>query len=87
MAGRFIDSEVEVRFAQKPGPPTSFLWEGKEYQIVEILEFRRSLDFKSAWWRRRHRDWYKVRTADGRVFELYFHRGPGRPYWVLLREL
>ncbi|MGB9757531.1 MAG: DUF6504 family protein [Candidatus Bipolaricaulaceae bacterium] len=87
MAGRFIDVEVEVKFAQKPGPPTSFLWEGREHKIVEILEHRRVLDFKRAWWQRRHRDWYKVRTAEGRIFELYFHRGPGRPYWVLLREL
>jgi len=45
------------------------------------------LDFKRAWWRRRHRDYYLVRIEDGRTFELYFHRGPGRRYWVLYREL
>lgn len=87
MGGQFIGAEVEVRFQEKPGPPTSFLWEGREYHIAQILEFRRTLDFRSVWWRRRHRDWCKVRTKDGRVFELYFHRGPGRPHWVLLREL
>jgi hypothetical protein len=87
MAGRFIAAEVEVRFAVRPGPPTSFVWEGKEFGIAEILEQRRTLDFQRAWRRRRHRDWYKVRTTDGRIFELYLHRGPGRPYWVLLREL
>jgi hypothetical protein len=87
MGGRFIDAEVEVLFVERPGPPVGFRWEGKEYRIVEVLEFRRELDFQRSWWRRRHRDWYKVRTNDGRVFELYFHRGPGRRYWVLLREL
>ena len=87
MEGRFIDAAVEVFFQEKPGPPAGFRWEGKEYRIAEILEFRRELDFKRSWWRRRHRDWYKVRTSDGHVFELYFHRGPGRRYWVLLREL
>lgn len=87
MAGRFIAAEVEVRFSQRPGPPSGFVWEGKEHEIVEILEFRRELDFRRPWWRRRHRDRYLVRTKEGRVFELYCHRGPGRPYWVLLREL
>ncbi|MGQ9699623.1 MAG: DUF6504 family protein [Candidatus Bipolaricaulaceae bacterium] len=72
MGGQFIGAAVEVRFQEKPGPPTSFLWEGREYHIAQVLEFRRTLDFHSAWWRRRHRDWYKVRTKDGRVFELYF---------------
>ncbi len=33
---RFIDEEIEVRFAQKPGPPTSFVWQGREYEIVQI---------------------------------------------------
>jgi len=87
MGGRFIDAEVEVLFVDRPGPPVGFRWEGKEYRIVEVLEFRTELDFQRSWWRRRHRDWYKVRTNGGRVFELYFHRGPGRRYWVLLREL
>ena len=30
---RFIDEEIEVRFAQEPGPPTSFIWYGREYGI------------------------------------------------------
>lgn len=84
---RFIAEEVEVRFIERPGPPHSFVWRGKEYKITEILSTRRELDFKPAWWRRRHRDYYLVRTDDGRAFELYFHRGPGRRYWVLYREL
>lgn len=86
---RFISEEVEVRFQEQPGPgpPAAFVWRGKEYKIAEVLSARRELDFKRAWWRRRHRDYYLVRTDDGRTFELYFHRGPGRRYWVLYREL
>ena len=75
---RFIDEEIEVRFAQEPGPPTSFLWQGKEYEIVEVERQYRRLDFKRAWWRRRHRDYYRVRTDTGQVFEIYHHRGPGK---------
>jgi hypothetical protein len=33
---RFIDEEIEVHFAQKPGPPTFFVWQGREYRIVEM---------------------------------------------------
>ena len=83
--GRFIDEEVEVHTGEF-GRLRQFVWRGKVFHVVEVLEVERKLDLKKAWWRRRHRDHYKVRTDDGRVFELYFHRGPGRRYWVLLRE-
>lgn len=84
---RFIAEEIAVRFAAQPGPPRSFIWRGREYKIIEVLSARQELDFKRAWWRRRHRDHYLVKTDDGRAFELYFHRGPGRRYWVLYREV
>jgi len=85
-SSRFIDEEIEVRFAQKPGPPTSFLWRGQEYGIVEVEMAYRRLDFKRAWWQRRHRDYYRVKTETGQAFEIYFNRGPGKQYWVLYRE-
>ena len=83
----FIDEEIEVSISQKPGPPTSFVWRENEYKITEIRQMRRVLDFKAAWWRRRHRDYYVVKTDAGEAFEIYFHRGFGRRYWVLLRRL
>lgn len=83
--GRFIDEEIEVQTGEF-GRPCAFVWRGKVFKVAELLEVRRRLDLKKAWWRRRHRDHFRVRTTDGRVFELYFHRGPGRRYWVLLRE-
>jgi hypothetical protein len=83
----FIDDEIEVHFVKKPGPPTSFIWRGMEYKITEIKDMRRSLDFQKAWWQRRHRDYYVVKTETGEIFEIYFHRGYGRRYWVLYRRL
>ncbi len=83
---KFIDEEVQVDTAEF-GLPRGFVWRGRRFEVVEILSSWRKLDFKRAWWRRRHRDHFRVRTGDGRVFELYRHRGPGRRYWVLLREL
>jgi len=83
----FIDEKIEVRFAQKPGLPTSFIWRAREYRIVEVESQYRRLDFKRAWWSRRHRDYYRVRTDTGQTFEIYYHRGPGKRYWVLYREI
>ena len=85
--GRFIDEQVEVE-SEGFGVPRAFVWQGERHEVAEVLSVRRRLDFKRAWWwRRRHRDYFRVRTREGRVFELYHHRGPGRRYWVLLQEL
>jgi len=83
----FIGDEIEVHFAHKPGPPTSFIWRGTEYEITEIRDVRRALDFQRAWWQRRHRDYYVVKAHTEEVFELYFNRGPGKKYWVLYKRL
>lgn len=82
----FIGDEIKVRFAKKPGPPTSFVWRGTEYEIVEVKRKWRTVDLRQAWWRRRHRDHYVVSTDTGEVFEVYFHRGFGRRYWVLYQK-
>jgi len=84
---KFIGEEIEVRFGEEPGPPRSFVWRDRVFHIEEVLVIRRKLDFRRAWWTRRHRDFYTVLVHTGQVFELYFHRGPGRRYWVLYKEL
>ena len=83
----FISEEIEVRFTEKPGPPTSFVWRGVEHAITEIEDMRTVLDYQKTWWLRRHRDHYVVKTDTGEAFRIYFHRGPGRRYWVLYQRL
>ena len=83
---KFIDEEIDVRFEKQPGPPTGFRWRGEDYVIDEILQTRQNLDFHKNWLKRRHRDFYIVRVASGEVYEIYRHRGPGKRYWVLLKE-
>ena len=83
----FIGDEVEVHFARKPGPPTSFTWRQAEFTITRIISMQRALDFRKRWWQRRHRDYYEVETDSGETFKLYFNRGPGRRYWVLYERL
>jgi len=87
MAGELISEEIEVRFQERPGPPTSFLWRGQEHHIVEIEEVRRFIDRRAAWWRRRHRDYYRLRTSDGQRYEIYHQRGVRHKGWVLYRQL
>jgi len=83
----FIGEEIAVRFGQKPGLPTSFIWREAEYQVARIRSRQRRLDFRNPWYSRRHRDYYVVETDAGQVFQIYHHRGPGRRYWVLYKKL
>ena len=85
--GEFIGEEIEVHFVKKPGSPTSFTWRGREHKIVEIESKHRRLDFSKPWWRRRHRDYYIIKTDGGDTLRIYFHRGPGKKYWVLYERL
>ncbi|MFX1576829.1 MAG: DUF6504 family protein [Promethearchaeota archaeon] len=84
--GHFIGERiiVEVKDLEKP---VSFTWRKKHYKILEIEASNRRLDLRSTWYRRKHRDYFIVQVEDGRRFELYRHRVPGKPYWVLTREL
>lgn len=84
--GEFIDAEIQVERVP-PGPPLAFRLGDQGFRVVQVLSFEQRIDRRSPWWLRRHRDHYVVRTGEGRTFELYHHRGPGRPYWVLYREL
>jgi len=85
-SGRFIGERVTVEMADLERP-VRFTWRGQTYTIVSIEASSRRLDFRSAWYRRRHRDYFVVKVDTGQRFELYRHRVPGRPYWVLTRQL
>lgn len=94
----FISEPVEVIFYEepvfekKPGVPDAFVWNGKSFEIQELI---------SEWhdYRRRGRmarnmrpehaetasrrgswgvgqDYFRVRTTSGRVFDLYYDRAP-----------
>ena len=87
----FIHKEIEVEL-DKDYQPTAFLWNGKRYEIEEVLNFRQDWGFgkaapkKKNWRLRHHRNYYKVKTKDGEVFEFYLDRKGGRREWVLLKK-
>jgi len=84
---KLIAEVIEVRLAPDGSRPINFVWRLREYKIVEVLAATSTVDFRRPWWRRKHRDLYRVAVDTGQVFEIYFHRGPGKKYWVLSREL
>jgi hypothetical protein len=93
---------------KKPGCPDRFTWRGKLYQIVEKLgewhDYRRRGHMArnmrpehAATAARRGswgvgRDYYRVRTSVGRIFDLYYDRAPKgvesrKGAWYLYREM
>jgi hypothetical protein len=111
---RFIGEPIQVEFdrppllEKKPGCPDRFLWRGKTYRVVEMLNewhdysrrgrMARNMrpEHAAAALRRGSwgvgRDYYRVRTESGRVFDLYYDRAPKgtrdrKGGWFLYREM
>jgi len=93
---------------KKPGCPNGFRWRGEDFPIVELLNEwhdyqRRGRSARNM--RPEHAtvaagrgswgvglDYYRVRTAQGRFFDLYYDRAPKsvdqrKGAWFLDREL
>lgn len=92
---QFISEEIAVVRDEKLGVPLSFRWRDREYAVKEVIAtwadwgFPAGAPRKKDWRLRRHRNYYRVETTDGAVFELYHDRGvrlaPGN--WVLYCRL
>jgi len=99
MAPQFFGREVEVTTGGEVKVPISFRIDDHEHEIAEIVDDWQDYSFgpsdarrKRRWWQRRHRNYYRVKTTGGEVFELYYDRGtskkhPERKKWFLHRQL
>ena len=72
----------------EPGVPQKFRWRNKEWTVAAILESRREYgDCRHGSGERYvRRHVYRVRTADGTLFQLYFQRSFGRGKWQARRR-
>jgi len=93
---------------KKPGCPDGFAWRGTTYRIVEKLaewhDYRRRgrmarnmqpqhaavAEGRGSWGV--GRDYFRVRTERGQVFDVYYDRAPGnvesrKGMWFLYREV
>lgn len=94
--------------SKRPGPPDSFIWRGREYKVAETIgewfDFGRKGDMAhnmapehlQAAAARGSRGvgkfYFRVRTSDGRIFDLYYDRAPKEAgdragTWILWREM
>jgi hypothetical protein len=98
MAPQFFGQEIEVTVSGEVKAPVSFRLGGREYTIAEIIEswqdhgFGQASQRRHKWWQRRHRNYYRVRTTEGEVFEIYHDRGTNleqarKNEWFLHRQL
>ena len=90
---RMYSEKIEVECEGEPSRPVSFRWNDEEFAIEQILRtwqdwgFPRGSPRRKNWRLRRHRNYFRVRTAGDRVFEIYMDRKTPEPTWVLYREL
>ncbi len=98
MAPQFFGQEIEATVSGEIKVPSSFRLGDREYVISNILEAWHDYGFgrlplrRKRWWQRHHRNYYRVRTTEGEVFEIYYDRGtslehPEYRKWYLYRQL
>lgn len=103
-----VEFEKPPQLEKKPGCPNRFIWSGELYEIVEMLQewhdYRRRgrmarnmqprhaeiAEQRGSWGV--GRDYFRVRTNTGQIFELYYDRAPKdanrrKGAWFLYREL
>ena len=98
MPERYFGRQIEVTTGGDVKVPVSFRLDDREYIIVEVLEswpdhgFGSSAAGRKRWWQRHHRIYYRVKTSDGEVYEMYYDRGvsldhPEFKKWFLTQRL
>ncbi len=80
----FVDREIEMRLSEdEAASPLSFRLASREYKIAEQLATWQDHAFESLKrgrdWRQQQQRWYyRVRTEEGEVYEMYADWSPGR---------
>jgi hypothetical protein len=90
---QFIGRRIQVRCQGVVKRPVAFRLGDREYQIEEIVDQWQDWGFGKAdrqrnWRTRHHRNYYRVRTAEGELFEIYCDRPkPTRVTWYASKQL
>ena len=97
MPERFFGKEIKVITSDGVKAPVSFKVDGREYTVQEVLEFWPDYGFSTGetsrtWRTRHHRSYYRVKTTDGAIYEMYFDRGTNLKHpefrrWYLTQRL
>ena len=91
---RFMDREIEVEATEDaPRRPVAFKVGGHRYGVVEVLStWEDEAPGATRDWRQRHdRTFYRLRTDEGDLFDIYYDWNESRRHhrdrWVLHRRL
>jgi len=103
-----VEFDRPPALAKKPGPPDRFHWDYEEFHISQVVstwfDYGRRGDMAKNMAPAHHeaalrrgswgvgRFYFRVRTMEGRAFDLYYDRAPRQAgdrtgLWVLWREL
>ena len=94
----FFGRQIEVATGGDVKTPVSFRLDDREYVITEIMEswpdygFGKNSAGRKRWWQRHHRTYFRVKTASGEIYEIYYDRGtslkhPEFKKWFLTHQL
>lgn len=93
---RFFGQIIEVERDADTREPLAFSFKDERHTIAVIMTYWQDHGFpndgrKHTWRQRRHRNYYRVRTNEGRDFEIYYDRGidmdsPKYMRWYVTRE-
>ncbi|MGB2698463.1 MAG: DUF6504 family protein [Candidatus Zixiibacteriota bacterium] len=91
----FFSDKIDVQRDDKTKDPACFCWKDKEYKIKEVLsswsdwKFSAGAPKRKNWRLRHHRVYYRIKTEDNQVFEIYLDRKTKKEdgEWVLYRRL
>ena len=93
-SSRFMDREIEVEAAEDaPRRPAAFKVGGQRYVVAEVLSTWEDEAPGAArdWRQRRDRTFYRLRTEEGDLFDIYYDWSESqrhhRDRWVLHRRL
>ena len=80
MPRKFFGQQISVDQDPETRDPVAFSFGGESHEVARIMTSWHDYGFpddgrKHRWWQRRHRNYYRVRTAWGRDFEIYYDRG------------
>jgi hypothetical protein len=91
---RFMDREIEVEAAEDaPRRPVAFKVGGRRYAVADVLSTweDEAPGAGRDWPARHHRTFYRLRTDEGDLFDVYYDWSESRRHhrdrWVLHRRL
>ena len=80
MPRRFFGQQISVERDEDTREPMAFSFMDEAHVVGRIMTSWHDYGFPSdgrrhKWWQRFHRNYYRVRTTEGRDFEIYYDRG------------